>query len=69
EEEGLVAWEGGREGVLREGLLGEGGGGVDEGWEVVPGDGGDGVGWAVPSLEEVEVELLERRKRRLIDQL
>ncbi|KAF1970838.1 pre-mRNA-splicing factor ISY1 [Bimuria novae-zelandiae CBS 107.79] len=38
-------------------------------WEELPGDAGDGVGWAVPTLEEVEEELIERRKRKLLEKL
>ncbi len=42
---------------------------VPDGWEPLPGDGGDGVGWRVPRLEEVGEELVERRKRALLDTL
>ena len=38
-------------------------------WELLPGDCGDGVAWRLPSSEEVEIELLERRKRKLLDKL
>ena len=38
-------------------------------WETLPGDAGDGVSWKLPSAEEVEAELLERRKRKLLDKL
>ncbi|KAF2481656.1 Isy1-like splicing factor [Neohortaea acidophila] len=38
-------------------------------WEVLPGDVGDGVVWNLPTAEEVEAELLERRKRKLLDKL
>lgn len=38
-------------------------------WEVLPGDAGDGVPWKLPTAEEVEAELLERRKRKLLDKL
>ena len=41
----------------------------DPEWEALPGDVGDGVVWKLPSAEEVEAELLERRKRKLIDKL
>ncbi|KAF2270125.1 Isy1-like splicing factor [Lojkania enalia] len=37
-------------------------------WIELPGDAGDGVKWRVPTLEEVGEELLERRKRKLLDQ-
>ncbi|CAK7229598.1 NineTeen Complex (NTC) component [Sporothrix curviconia] len=39
------------------------------GWEPLPGDTGDGKGWLLPTVEEVQQELLERRKRRILDQL
>lgn len=38
-------------------------------WEALPGDVGDGVVWKLPTAEEVEAELLERRKRKLLDKL
>ena len=41
----------------------------DPGWEPLPGDAGDGVPWKLPSTEDVEAELLERRKRKLLDKL
>lgn len=82
EEDGLLEYERGKEEEAREALLargeGEGGGRVGKGvgyagggeeWEPLPGDKGDGVGWAVPSAEEVQEELVERRRRRLLDQL
>lgn len=52
---------------------GGGGGGKGEGggmdWEPLPGDAGDGVGWRVPGVEEVGEELVERRRRRLLESL
>lgn len=39
------------------------------GWEPLPGDEGDGHGWHLPTVEEVQQELLERRKRRILEQL
>ncbi|KAK5129121.1 NineTeen Complex (NTC) component [Meristemomyces frigidus] len=42
---------------------------VDPEWEALPGDAGDGVTWKLPTADEVEVELLERRKRKLLDKL
>jgi pre-mRNA-splicing factor ISY1 len=38
-------------------------------WVEIPGDTGDGVGWRLPTLQEVEQELLDRRRRKLLDQL
>jgi len=40
-----------------------------EGWEPLPGDAGDGLGWRLPTSEEVQEELVDRRRRRLLDQL
>lgn len=42
---------------------------ADPDWETLPGDAGDGVVWRLPTAEEVETELLERRKRKLLDKL
>lgn len=39
------------------------------GWEPLPGDAGDGHGWELPTLEEVQEELMERRRRKLLDQI
>ncbi|KAM0326165.1 hypothetical protein ACHAQA_006760 [Verticillium albo-atrum] len=38
-------------------------------WEPLPGDAGDGKGWLLPTLEEVQEELIDRRRKRLLDQL
>lgn len=78
EEDGrLLAYEKEKEAEAATNLLadadddggGGGGGGEESGWEPLPGDGGDGVGWRLPSLEEVGDELVERRRRRLLDTL
>ncbi|EMC99071.1 hypothetical protein BAUCODRAFT_64719 [Baudoinia panamericana UAMH 10762] len=42
---------------------------LDGAWEPLPGDVGDGVIWKLPTAEEVETELLERRKRKLLEKL
>ena len=42
---------------------------VDPEWQALPGDVGDGVVWKLPTAEEVEAELLERRKRKLLERL
>ena len=42
---------------------------IDPEWETLPGDAGDGVTWKLPTADEVEAELLERRKRKLLDKL
>jgi len=41
----------------------------DPDWEPLPGDAGDGAAWILPTAEEVEAELIERRKRKLLDSL
>ena len=41
----------------------------EEGWESLPGDAGDGIGWRLPTGDEVQEELVERRRRRLLDKL
>ncbi|CAD0087148.1 unnamed protein product [Aureobasidium vineae] len=41
----------------------------DADWEPLPGDSGDGIAWNLPTAEEVETELIERRKRKLLDKL
>ena len=38
-------------------------------WQALPGDVGDGLRWTLPTLEEVQEELVERRRRRLLDKL
>lgn len=43
--------------------------GTPEGWEPLPGDIGDGIPWQLPTLEEVSEELVERRRRRLLETL
>lgn len=40
-----------------------------DGWISLPGDVGDGKGWELPTLEEVQEELVDRRRRKLLDQL
>lgn len=70
EEDGtLIAYEKEREEEMRQELLKNGDGKVAEGWEPLPGDGGDGIGWRLPTLEEVGEELVERRRRALLDTL
>lgn len=41
----------------------------DDDWEPLPGDAGDGVRWRLPTLEEVQDELVNRRRRQLLDKL
>ncbi|KAK2754402.1 NineTeen Complex (NTC) component [Arachnomyces sp. PD_36] len=42
---------------------------AEDGWEPLPGDGGDGVEWRLPTLDEVQEELVDRRRRRLLDKI
>jgi pre-mRNA-splicing factor ISY1 len=69
EEDGtLVEYEEGREREAYKSLLEEAEE-EKEPFEALPGDVGDGVGWRLPTLEEVEEELVDRRRRRLLDKL
>ncbi|KAF1834887.1 Isy1-like splicing factor [Decorospora gaudefroyi] len=38
-------------------------------WMELPGDAGDGVRWRVPTVEEVNIELVDRRRRKLLEKL
>ncbi|CBX97393.1 NineTeen Complex (NTC) component [Plenodomus lingam] len=38
-------------------------------WMELPGDEGDGARWKVPTLDEVNQELVERRRRKLLEKL
>lgn len=69
EEDGtLLAYEAEREKEAFENLQAKGEKG-EEGWEPLPGDNGDGVGWRLPGPEEVQEELVDRRRRTLLDKL
>lgn len=41
----------------------------DRNWEDIPGDVGDGVRWRLPTAQEVEAEILDRRRRKLLAKL
>jgi len=41
----------------------------DRDWADIPGDAGDGHRWRLPTPQEVEAELIERRRRKLLDTL
>lgn len=70
EEDGtLLAYEAEREKEAFENLKAQGDGMSEVGWEPLPGDGGDGVSWRLPTSEEVQEELVDRRRRRLLDKL
>ncbi|KAI4615472.1 NineTeen Complex (NTC) component [Alternaria novae-zelandiae] len=38
-------------------------------WMELPGDVGDGIRWRIPTLDEVNNELVERRRRKLLEKL
>lgn len=70
EEDGtLLAYEKKKEKEALESMLKRGEDDVEDGWEPLPGDAGDGVEWRLPTLEEVQEELVERRRRRLLDKI
>ncbi len=69
ESEELLAYEAAREEEARDNLANAPGQVPPDGWEPLPGDSGDGQVWELPSVEEVQQELLERRKRRILDLL
>ena len=41
----------------------------DREWVPLPGDVGDGLGWVLPTLEEVQEELMQRRRKQVLDKL
>lgn len=58
-----------KEAVEKVGKLGEEDDAADETWEPLPGDAGDGVGWRLPTLDEVQDELMDRRRKKVLEQL
>lgn len=69
ETEEMLAYEEEKERQAAEHILRTGAKEPPAGWEALPGDAGDGVTWELPTLEEVQEELIERRRRKLLDQL
>lgn len=65
----MLEYEALKEREAFENLLQNEEGEAPEGWEPLPGDKGDGEGWRVPTMEEVQEELVDRRRRRLLDKL
>lgn len=41
----------------------------DADWEPLPGDAGDGVAWRLPTMDEVQEELMSRKRRQILDAL
>jgi pre-mRNA-splicing factor ISY1 len=70
EEDGtLLAYEMQKEKEAFDDLMAGKDGQTPKGWEPLPGDAGDGEGWRLPTADEVQEELVERRRRRLLDKL
>lgn len=70
EEDGqLLAYEATKEKEAFENLLKSGNNTDDSNWEPLPGNSGDGQGWTLPTPEQVQEELVERRRRKLMDKL
>ncbi|KAJ5198993.1 hypothetical protein N7472_004197 [Penicillium cf. griseofulvum] len=70
EEDGtLLAYEKQKEKESVEHLRHQGEDDAEDGWQSLPGDAGDGVEWRLPTLEEVQEELVDRRRRRLLDKI
>lgn len=69
EDDKLLAYEAEKERLAMANLLENGPQEPPEGWEPLPGDAGDGQVWRLPTMEEVQEELMERRRRKLLDQL
>ena len=70
EEDGtLLEYEAQKEKEAFENLKEQGDRQPEADWEPLPGDAGDGVGWMLPTSEEVQEELVDRRRRQLLDKL
>ena len=70
EEDGtLLEYEAMKEKEAFENTKERGDGDSEAGWEPLPGDAGDGVAWRLPTSDEVQEELVDRRRRRLLDKL
>ncbi|KAI9163977.1 Pre-mRNA-splicing factor ISY1 [Paramyrothecium foliicola] len=69
EDEELLAYEAEKERQAAAHMLKTGPKEPPAGWEPLPGDGGDGQGWVLPTMEEVQEELIERRRRKLLEQI
>jgi pre-mRNA-splicing factor ISY1 len=69
EDDELLKYERAREKKAVEALAKAGPAETPPGWEALPGDVGDGRVWELPTLDEVQQELVERRRKRLLDQL
>jgi pre-mRNA-splicing factor ISY1 len=57
-----------REAVEKLGSLGDSEN-EDADWEPLPGDAGDGTAWRLPTLDEVQEELMNRKRRQILENL
>ncbi|KAM5437249.1 class II myosin [Microsporum canis] len=70
EEDGtLLEYEKKKEKEAFEAVLKKGDSKPNDGWEPLPGDAGDAVEWQLPTLDDVQEELVERRRRKLLDKI
>jgi pre-mRNA-splicing factor ISY1 len=69
EDEELLAYEAAKESEAAQHMAKNGKQGTPSGWVPLPGDAGDGRGWDLPSMQEVQEELIDRRRKRLLDQI
>ncbi|KAI0997767.1 Pre-mRNA-splicing factor [Podosphaera aphanis] len=70
EEDGsLLSFEKAKEEEARQNILSGKDKNPPKGWEPLPGDTGDGDNWVLPTSAEVQEELVERRRRRLLANL
>jgi len=69
EDDALLRYEAEREQEAIENMAESGPQEVPPGWEPLPGDTGDGREWNLPTLEQVQEELIDRRRRKLLEQL
>lgn len=70
EEDGtLLAYEAAKEKEAYEAFTASADDKDDPEWEALPGDSGDGSTWLLPTIEQVEMELMERRRQKLLDKL
>lgn len=69
EDDELLKYEAEKERQAVANLLETGAQEAPDGWTSLPGDVGDGRGWELPTLDEVQEELIERRRQKLLNQL
>ncbi|RKF83210.1 Pre-mRNA-splicing factor ISY1 [Golovinomyces cichoracearum] len=67
ESDSLLAYEKTKEDEAFKNVLSSTSGEPSKGWESLPGDIGDGIGWRLPNSDEVQEELVERRRKRLLE--